>query len=334
MSGAKRIGQLTSQLANATCSPAAQHGARGGGGYGTEVAASDLPGRVPLDIRMGLTKAGDEAHPLRWGILGAADISADWVQALSFIPGATVTAVAARSGAKAAAWAADFAPGAVAHEGYDRLAADPNVDIIYVGTITALHAEHAMLCIEAGKHVLVEKPMCMSSAESAALYDAAEAKGVMLQEGMWPRFFPATEHARSLLDQGAIGEVKFLQADFGFNATGSPDNAKGDPANMQSHRAIHNPPMSCYVAQWVSPQIAPSHPSAPAMDIRSARRTVQIRSARKSARNFWIVKWTAWRTAWYSSRRPLMQAPLAFGPGAVMTSVAAAGLTPAGFPVR
>jgi hypothetical protein len=233
----RRLSHLTAHVHPTPLAGIATHG------DGTVVQPSGLPGRTPRDVRLGITRVGDEAHPLRWGILGAADISADWVRALSFVPGASVAAVAARSGAKAAAWAAEVCPGATVHEGYESLAADPNVDIVYVGTITGLHRDHAMMCVNAGKHVLVEKPLCMSMEESEELYEAAAAKGVMLQEGMWSRFFPATEHARALLEDGAIGDVKFLQADFGFRAVGDPGNVKGDPANMSTHRAIHNPAM-------------------------------------------------------------------------------------------
>ena len=173
-----------------------------------------LPGRVPLDTKLGLTNPDDVNFPLRWGILGAANICADWCRALRNVPGATVVAVAARSGSAAQAFAEEWSI-ETAYEGYEKLAADPKVDIIYCGSITPLHKEHVLLCIAAGKHVLIEKPISMSAAESEEMYAAAEAKGVMLQEGMWSRYFPATEHCRELLQSGAIGTVKFLQADFG-----------------------------------------------------------------------------------------------------------------------
>ena len=205
---------------------------------------SKLPGRTPLDIRRGLTKAGDEAHPLRWGILGAANICADWVRALANVPGATVVAVAARSRASAQSFAEEWAIPR-AYEGYEHIAADAEVDIVYCGTITPLHKEHVLMMIKAGKHVLVEKPMSMSATESEAMYSAAAVEGVMLQEGMWSRFFPATEHARALIEAGHIGEIKVFQGDFGFAGMGQ------SPEDMAAKRAIHNPSMSCYVAQTI-----------------------------------------------------------------------------------
>jgi predicted dehydrogenase len=148
------------------------------------------------------------------------------------------TASRARSADSAQAFADEWGI-AKAYEGYGKLAADPDVDIVYCGTITPLHREHVVMCIEAGKHVVVEKPMSLSVAESTAMYAAAEAKGVMLQEGMWSRFFPATEHARALIEEGAIGDVKFLQGDFGFSGMGQ------SAEDMAAKRALHNPSMSC-----------------------------------------------------------------------------------------
>lgn len=166
-----------------------------------------------MDIRLGLTKASDTAHPLRWGILGASNISADWCMCLKETPGATLTAVAARNPAKAAAFAEKYGV-AKTCVSYSELADDPEVDIIYVGTITPLHKQHSMLAIAAGKHVLCEKPLAETAEDAREMFAAAEAKGVMLQEGMWTRYFPAVEHARQLIEAGKIGEVNLVQADF------------------------------------------------------------------------------------------------------------------------
>ena len=124
--------------------PVARHG------DGTPVAPSALPGRTPLDVRLGLTQPGGVAHKLRWGILGSAKICEDWARALGDVPGASVVAVAARSAASAKKFAEKLGI-AKSYEGYEHLANDPDVDIVYVGTITALHKEHALMCIAGGK---------------------------------------------------------------------------------------------------------------------------------------------------------------------------------------
>eukprot|EP00401_Gymnodinium_catenatum_P040996 CAMPEP_0117538334 /NCGR_PEP_ID=MMETSP0784-20121206/42426_1 /TAXON_ID=39447 /ORGANISM="" /LENGTH=417 /DNA_ID=CAMNT_0005334947 /DNA_START=1 /DNA_END=1254 /DNA_ORIENTATION=- len=188
---------------------------------------------TPLDVRLGLTNAADTAFPVGWGILGAGDISSDWAKSLADVPGANLIAVAARSVEKATEFAATHGVLRV-HQTYKELVADPAVDVVYVGTITSLHKEHTMLAIAAGKHVLCEKPLAESEADAREMYEAAAAKGVMLQEGMWTRFFPAVDHARYELEKGTIGEVVMVQADFpdqcyaiqaaplGFGATDLP----------------------------------------------------------------------------------------------------------------
>jgi dihydrodiol dehydrogenase / D-xylose 1-dehydrogenase (NADP) len=93
------------------------------------------------------------------------------------------------------------------------VAAD-DVDIVYIGTINPLHKEHTLLAIEAGKHVLCEKPLTINLSDAQEMYAAAEEQDVMMQDGMWTRFFPAVEHARTAIEAGTIGEVVLTQADF------------------------------------------------------------------------------------------------------------------------
>ena len=175
--------------------------------------AKGQPPATPLDVRRGLAAAADVAHPLRWGILGAGSISAQWVGCLRHCKGATVTAVAARSRDRAQAFAERFdIPSA--HDSYADMVAVPDVDIVYVGTITRLHKAHSLLAIKAGKHVLCEKPLAENAADAEAMYAAAKARGVMLQDAMWTRFFPAVEHARAAIEAGAIGEPMLVQSDF------------------------------------------------------------------------------------------------------------------------
>jgi len=168
---------------------------------------------IPLDLRLGLTDAADVAHPLRWGIIGTGSISAQWVASLAACPGASVTAVAARDPGRARRFARQHGI-AAACDSYADLVASPEVDIVYVGTINRLHREHTLLALAGGKHVLCEKPLAETAADARAMYKAADASGVMLQDGMWTRYFPAVEHARFLIEQGAIGEVMLVQSDF------------------------------------------------------------------------------------------------------------------------
>lgn len=175
--------------------------------------SNNLPFTTPLDIRLGLTDAADVAFPLRWGILGAGRISAQWVMCLQACPGATVTAVAAREIDRAREFATRFGI-ASAYGNYTEMVATDDVDIVYIGTITRRHKEHTLLAIEAGKHVLCEKPLAENIADAQAMYTAAEEKDVMLQDGVWTRFFPAVEHARAAIEADIIGEVVLVQSDF------------------------------------------------------------------------------------------------------------------------
>jgi len=171
------------------------------------------PNPVPFDVRLGLTKDSDVSFKLRWGIIGACDIASDWVKCLNEVPGAVVQAVAARFHDKAKEWAAKHNI-STAHESYDALFADPDVDIVYIGTINSTHKDLTLRAIEAGKHVLCEKPLAETLADAEEMYRAADAKGVTLLEGMWARFFPAMDKARELLESGQIGEVTYVHSDF------------------------------------------------------------------------------------------------------------------------
>lgn len=167
----------------------------------------------PRDVQLELTKPEDVAFPLRWGILGAGNISRQWVLALRGCEGARLTAVAARSEDRAQAFASQYGFDA-AYGSYAEMVASPDVDIVYIGTSDRFHREHTLMAIAAGKHVLCEKALAENVADAQEMYAAAEKQNVMLQEGMWTRFFPAVEHARSLIEAGAIGDVVMVQSDF------------------------------------------------------------------------------------------------------------------------
>lgn len=171
-----------------------------------------FPPSTPRDIRLGITKAEDKAYPLRWGIIGAGNISRQWVEALRACKGATLVAVAARSEDRAKEFAEQNGIES-AYGNYAEMVASPDVDIVYVGTISRLHKEHSLLAIAAGKHVLCEKALAENPADAREMYAAAEEKNVMLQDAMWTRFFPAVEHARAAIEAGIIGEVVMVQSD-------------------------------------------------------------------------------------------------------------------------
>ncbi len=155
-----------------------------------------------------------EAPGLNWGILAPGGIARAFTRALRTYTQQRVVAVGSRSRERAQAFARDFEVPA-AHESYEALVADPNVQAIYVASPHSDHFEHASLAIEAGKHVLVEKAFTRNAREARQLVDAARRRNVALMEAMWTRFLPRTDIVRQLLADGVLGEVETMIGDHG-----------------------------------------------------------------------------------------------------------------------
>jgi predicted dehydrogenase len=148
---------------------------------------------------------------LRWGILATGGIAHAFTNDLK-LNGFTVQAVGSRSQAAADAFAAEFdIPNA--HASYESLAADPEVDVVYVSTPHPLHAVNARLMLEAGKHVLVEKPFTLNAREAREIADLAAVRGLLLLEAMWTRYLPHMVRVREIIADGTLGEVRSLIVD-------------------------------------------------------------------------------------------------------------------------
>ena len=148
---------------------------------------------------------------LRWGILATGGIAHAFTNDLK-LNGFTVQAVGSRSQAAADAFAAEFdIPNA--HASYESLAADPEVDVVYVSTPHPLHAANARLVLEAGKHVLVEKPFTLNAREAREIADLAAERGLLLLEAMWTRYLPHMVRVREIIAEGTLGEVRSLIVD-------------------------------------------------------------------------------------------------------------------------
>lgn len=155
------------------------------------------------------------ADPLRLGVLGCANIARTFVRDVAGHPAVQVTTVASRDAARATAFAA--AHGLERHHGsYEALLADRDIDAIYLPLPNSLHAEWAVKAAAAGKHVLCEKPLSTSRAEAVAMFTAARAHRVMLLEAYPYWFQPQTRDLVQLLNSGAIGTPRYVQAAFGF----------------------------------------------------------------------------------------------------------------------
>lgn len=148
---------------------------------------------------------------LRWGILATGGIAHSFTNDLK-LNGFTVQAVGSRSQAGADAFAAEFdIPNA--HGSYEALVNDPEVDVIYVSTPHPVHAENARLVLEAGKHVLVEKPFTLNAGEAREIAALAAGKGLLALEAMWTRYLPHMVRIREIIAAGTLGEVRSLIAD-------------------------------------------------------------------------------------------------------------------------
>jgi len=153
----------------------------------------------------------------RWGIMGTGSIAHSFADALLETPDAVIQAIGSRNTATAQKFADEFHCGT--HYGsYAELAADPQVDIIYIATPHSAHAENMQLCLQAGKAVLCEKPFTLNQREAEAVVALARQKKLFLMEAMWSRCLPALREAKHLLETGAIGTPRQLQADFGFSS--------------------------------------------------------------------------------------------------------------------
>jgi predicted dehydrogenase len=148
---------------------------------------------------------------IRWGILATGGIAHAFTQDL-ILDGHTVQAVGSRSLAAAEAFAAEFGI-PTAHGSYEALAADPEVDIIYVSTPHPFHAANATLALTHGKHVLIEKPLTLNAGEARDITELAAEKGLLVLEGMWTRFLPHMRRIREIIAAGTLGEVHTLIAD-------------------------------------------------------------------------------------------------------------------------
>ena len=166
--------------------------------------------------------------PLRIGILGAANIARQFARDVAPSKVVSVVAVGSRDAHTAAAFAA--AHGLARHHGsYAALLADAEVDAVYLPLPNSLHAEWAIRAMESGKHVLCEKPLALGRDEAHAMFDAARRHGVVLLESFPYQFQPQTFDMLALLQQGAIGAVRSVQACFGFTLPNPQDNIRMKP---------------------------------------------------------------------------------------------------------
>ena len=163
---------------------------------------------------------------VRWGILGAAKFAREYMApALTLAPGGRIVALATSDPAKADAFRV-FAPDLRVHDSFDALLADPAIDAVYIPLPNGLHVEWSLKAMQAGKHVLCEKPMAMQASDFDRLIAARDAAGVLAAEAFMIVHHPQWQRARQLLADGAIGRLWRIDGAFSFN--------NRDPGNIRN----------------------------------------------------------------------------------------------------
>ena len=150
---------------------------------------------------------------LRWGVMGPGEIASTFVSSVLANTAQKMLAVASRTPGKAEAFAAAHGIGSVSSS-YQELVERDDLDAIYIASYPSDHAEHALLAIAAGKHVLIEKPLALSSADAQRVLSAARSAGVLAMEAMWTRYLPQSTIIRALHETGELGAPELFVAQF------------------------------------------------------------------------------------------------------------------------
>ncbi|KUM34452.1 Gfo/Idh/MocA family oxidoreductase [Arthrobacter sp. EpRS71] len=171
---------------------------------------------------------GTSDGTIRWGILGTGFIAGLQTKDLKE-NGFTVQAVGSRSLDSSKGFADQYGI-ATAHGSYEDLVADPLIDVVYIATPHPFHHANAVLALNAGKHVLVEKSFTMNASEAQDIVDLAESKGLVALEAMWTRFLPHMIRVRDIIAAGTIGEVRKVVASHNQSLPQDPAHRLNDPA--------------------------------------------------------------------------------------------------------
>ena len=153
--------------------------------------------------------------PIRWAIWSTGAIAEKFATDLTLVPDAQLVAVGSRTQEKAEAFADRHAV-AGRHQGLAALLSDPRIDIVYLASPASAHCADALAVIEAGRHVLVEKPFTLTLADAQRVVTAARNAGVFLMEAMWSRFLPYYDILTDRLADGTVGDIGYVEADFGM----------------------------------------------------------------------------------------------------------------------
>lgn len=166
---------------------------------------------------------------LRWGILGCGKIASKFAEDMRISKTGIIVACAARDAERAGSFAAQY--DIPLHFGdYNALAKCQEVDVVYIATTHNFHEEHAIICMQHGKHVLCEKPLAVNLAQTISMQEMAQRNRVFLMEALWTAFLPAIVKLKEDIRSGIIGEIRHIRADFGFKVPYDPASRLFNPA--------------------------------------------------------------------------------------------------------
>ncbi len=155
------------------------------------------------------------ANKIKWGIIGLGNIANQFATDLVLIENASLVAVASRDTDKANEFAKKY-NAEKAYDSYDALFQDEQVDIVYIATPHDSHAELSIKALENGKHVLCEKPIALSYADAEKMIEASRKHNKFFMEAFWTRFIPSVQEVLYKINNGVIGDLKYINADFAF----------------------------------------------------------------------------------------------------------------------
>lgn len=158
-----------------------------------------------------------------WGVIAPGGIAAKFSQALNGVDGANCHSVASRNIDRANKFATRHGFTNV-HQSYADLASDPEVDAIYIASPHNMHAEQSIMCLNAGKAVLCEKPLTVNRQEAETVLRSAADNNVFYMEAVWTRFLPIYSDIRNWISEGRIGKIQMIDASFGFSMNYHPEH--------------------------------------------------------------------------------------------------------------
>ena len=152
---------------------------------------------------------------IRWGIIGTGFIAGEFARGLKSVSSAQLLGIASRKATNAETFAQIFQVSRFYHS-CEELVQDPDIDVVYIGTPNHTHKDLCLMCLSAGKPVLCEKPFTINAQEAREVIEEARRQQLFCMEAMWMRFMPLIQQVKTMVEQGAIGDIKLLTADFGY----------------------------------------------------------------------------------------------------------------------